>query len=80
MNAQLIPMAELNRKAFEILARELGVADAVRLFGQIGAGTGNYTEARRELFADLTLEEIDEGIRILHAAMPDESTSERIVS
>ena len=75
MSVQLTPMPELNRKAFEILTRELGVADTVRIFGQLGAGIGNYTEARRELFANLTLEDIEEGIRKLHSAPTDESSN-----
>ncbi len=32
-------------------------SDTGRFFGQLGLGTGNYTEERRSLFADLTLED-----------------------
>jgi hypothetical protein len=47
----------LNRKAFDILSGELGVLKTLRFFGQLGYGAGNYTEERRQLFADLTLDE-----------------------
>jgi hypothetical protein len=49
-------LRELNRQAYENLRRELGVLETVRFFGQLGLGTGNYTEERKHLFADLTLE------------------------
>jgi hypothetical protein len=50
-------MPELNRKAFDILQRELGLPDTLRFFSQLGLGAGNYTEERRALFAGLTLDE-----------------------
>jgi hypothetical protein len=57
MTVKLDSLAQLNRRAYAILKRVLGVVDALRFFGQIGLGTGNYTEERRELFADLTMDE-----------------------
>ncbi len=57
MSVQLTSMPDLNRKAFDLLAKELGLADTVRFFGQLGFGTGDYVEERRALFAGLTLEE-----------------------
>ncbi len=57
MSVRLTPLPELNRKAFDILERELGLPDTLRFFSQLGIGTGNYTEERRALFAGLTLEE-----------------------
>jgi hypothetical protein len=53
----LTSLPELNRRAFAVLVRELGVPDTLRFFSQLGVGAGNYTEERRELFADLTLDE-----------------------
>jgi hypothetical protein len=67
MSLTLTPLPELNRKAFSILTRELGVPDTLRFFGQLGLGRGNYTEERRTLFADLTLEEFESGIAALRA-------------
>lgn len=65
MTAKLTSLPELNRRAFAILSRELGVPDTLRFFGQLGLGTGNYTEERRALFADLTLEEYRQGVEQL---------------
>jgi hypothetical protein len=62
MTVKLTTLPELNRKAFAILSRELGVPDTLRFFGQLGLGTGNYTEERRELFEGLTLEDYRKGI------------------
>ncbi len=57
MNIELKPLPEINRRAFEILSREIGVVDTVRFFSQIWPGAGDYTKERRELFKDLTIEE-----------------------
>jgi hypothetical protein len=57
VSVTLTSLPELNRRAFGVLARELGVPDTLRFFSQLGVGAGNYTEERRQLFADLTLEE-----------------------
>ncbi len=62
MSTKLTTLSELNRRAYAILSRELGVLDTVRFFGQLGLGAGNYTEERRQLFADLTLEEYREAL------------------
>ena len=57
MSVRLTAMPELNRKAFDILQRELGLPDTLRFFSQLGVGAGNYTEERRALFAGLALDE-----------------------
>jgi hypothetical protein len=61
-------MPELNRKAFDILQRELGLPDTLRFVSQLGLGAGNYTEERRAIFAGLTL---DEYRRAVAQARPD---------
>ena len=63
MTVKLMSFPELNRKAFAILSREMGVPDTLRFFGQLGLGTGNYTEERRELFDGLTLEEYRKAVQ-----------------
>ncbi len=70
MTFKLTSMPDLNRKAFAILSRELGVPDTLRFFGQLGFGAGNYTEERRALFADLTLDEYRQAIRRAPDALP----------
>ena len=69
------PLPQLNRRVFEILLRELGEAETMRFLSQMNRGSGNYTEERRELFANLSLDEIREGIRNLHGSGSSESSS-----
>jgi hypothetical protein len=63
MTVKRTSLPELNRRAFAILSRELGVPETLRFFGQLGVGAGNYTEERRQLFADLTLEEYRQAVQ-----------------
>jgi len=70
MSVKLTSFPELNRRAYAILSRELGVLETVRFFGQLGLGAGNYTEERRHLFADLTLEEYRAGIEKMKSESP----------
>ena len=58
MNVQIKSLVEINQKAIRLLYQELGVVDAVRFLQQFGAGYGDYTEERRHIFADATLEVI----------------------
>jgi hypothetical protein len=52
-------MDELNLKAFKVLCKELGLARALRVFQQMGVGSGNYTEERLELFKTMTNDEFE---------------------
>ena len=52
------PLAEITQEAIRILFREIGVVNTVRFLNQYTTGYGNYTEERRELFADQTLDEL----------------------
>lgn len=58
MIAESQPLAEVTAQAIRVLCNEIGVVNTVRFIGQFTAGYGNYTEERRQLFADLTLEDI----------------------
>ena len=58
MTVQTKPLAEVTRRAIEVLARELGAADTLRFVNQFTTGFGNYTEEREKLFADDTLDQI----------------------
>ena len=72
MSVKVTSLPELNRRVYAILSRELGVLDTVRFFGQLGLGAGNYTEERRQLFAELTLDEYRAGVeKIKHASKTD---------
>jgi hypothetical protein len=58
MIAEVRPLAEITQEAIRILFREIGVVDTVRFINQYTTGYGNYTEERRELFADQTLDDL----------------------
>ena len=68
MSQTLIPLPELNRRAFAILSRELGVPDTLRVFDQLGLGHGDYTKERQSLFENLTIEEVRRGVAELRGA------------
>ena len=46
---------ELRREGWKALTERLGVAGAIRFLMQYDPGHGDYTEERRQLFGDLTL-------------------------
>ena len=81
MTAPVRPLAEVTHAAIRLLARELGVVDTARFWSQVGAGRGDYTEERRELFEGITLEEWVEAARHVDAerergeTLPDRPTS-----
>ena len=63
MAVELKPLRTVTQEAIEVLSRELGVADTIRFLNQFTVGHGNYTEERRELFAEMSLDEIVKAIR-----------------
>jgi hypothetical protein len=58
MTIQTQPLAEVTRRAIEILSRELGTADTLRFMNQFSTGAGDYTAERDALFENATLEQI----------------------
>jgi len=58
MMIQTKPLAEVTQQAIHVLCREIGLADTLRFVGQFTAGYGDYTEERRQLFADLALDDV----------------------
>ena len=51
-------LAELNKEAWQILVKELGVVKAMRFWRQLELGSGNYATDRDEWQKDLTIEDI----------------------
>lgn len=49
---------EINKEAYEILFKELGVSKAIRFLNQFSAGKGNYTEMKDEIFKGMTVSDI----------------------
>lgn len=56
MTVELKPLSEVTDEALRLLSRELGVADTLRFLGQFTTGHGNYTEERRQIFGDPSLD------------------------
>jgi hypothetical protein len=52
------PLAEVTRRAIEVLSRELGAADTLRFINQFTTGYGDYTAERDALFEQDTLDQI----------------------
>jgi hypothetical protein len=48
---------EIRLEGWKALTERLGISGAIRFLTQYVPGFGDYTEERRELFADLTLDE-----------------------
>ena len=64
-NARQLSNYEIRREGWKALTEVLGVAGAMRFMMQYDPGYGDYTQERRELLADLTL---DEAIRRMRDA------------
>ena len=58
MIAEVRPLVEVNQYAIRLLYQELGVVDAVRFLKQFTPGLGNYTQERKVLFGNKTLDDI----------------------
>ena len=48
---------EIRLEGWKVLTERLGISGAIRFLTQYVPGSGDYTQERRELFADLTMEE-----------------------
>ena len=61
-----LALAEVKKKGWEILIKEMGYADATKFILLYEPGKGDYTKERKELFKNLTIDkifkEIKEGI------------------
>ncbi len=58
MKMDLKPLTEITQDAIRILCKEIGAANTIRFINQFTTGYGNYTEERRQLFADMSLDDI----------------------
>lgn len=50
------PLTEITQEALRLLYRELGLVNTIRFLNQFTIGFGNYTEERRALIENETLE------------------------
>jgi hypothetical protein len=74
MTVQARPLADVTRRAIEILTCELGAADTLRFVNQFTTGLGNYTAEREHLFGEQTLEQILGAIEAKAAGRSGEPT------
>jgi hypothetical protein len=58
MTTNIQPLDKLNDQALHVLSNELGVANTARFIQQFTTGKGNYTEERRELLKDWTIDDV----------------------
>jgi hypothetical protein len=58
MSVLLKPLVEINQEAIRVLTREIGVANTLRFINQFNAGTGNYTEERREMYSGMEIDDL----------------------
>lgn len=54
--------AELNRRGFQVLTKELGLAAAIRYVQQFDHGSGDYTAERQQWADSVSLEEIEKAV------------------
>lgn len=58
MIANTLPLAEITKEALQVLYKEIGVVNTIRFVNQFTTGYGDYTEERKILFADMTLDDL----------------------
>jgi hypothetical protein len=58
MIVDTLPLAEITKEALQVLYKEIGVANTIRFVNQFTTGYGDYTEERKLLFADMTLDDL----------------------
>ena len=58
MTVEVKPLAEITHEAITVLCKHIGVANTMRFINQFTIGYGNYTEERKDIFADMSLEDI----------------------
>ena len=63
MIAETRPLAEITQEALRLLYRDLGIVNTVRFLNQFTTGFGDYTEERRELIENQTLDEVLADVR-----------------
>ena len=58
MITETLPLAEVTKEALRVLYREIGVVNTIRFVNQFTTGYGDYTQERKVLFKDLTLDDL----------------------
>jgi hypothetical protein len=63
MSTEIRTLSEINQQATSILAREMGIADALRFLNQFSNGSGDYAAERENWLGNLSLEQITSAIK-----------------
>ena len=63
MSVAIRPLSEINQQATAILAREMGIVDALRFLNQFSSGSGDYTSERVQRLGNLSLDQITSEIK-----------------
>ncbi len=63
MVIEVKPLSYVTQEAIRILVKKMGSVNTIRFLNQFSTGYGDYTQERRELFSDLSLEEICASIK-----------------
>jgi hypothetical protein len=62
MAVEMRPLRAVTQEAMAVLSRELGLADTIRFLNQFTLGYGNYTEERKALFENMSVDQIVKAI------------------
>jgi hypothetical protein len=57
------PLTEITTKAIHILTKEMGLANTIRFINQFTLGYGDYSEERKKLFSETSIDEITSEIK-----------------
>ncbi|MEW6713455.1 MAG: hypothetical protein AB1403_26785 [Candidatus Riflebacteria bacterium] len=58
MITDTLPLAQITKEALQVLYKEIGVVNTIRFVNQFTTGYGDYTQERKILFANMTLEDL----------------------
>lgn len=78
MTVETKPLAEITRRAIEVLTRELGSADTLRFINQFTTGYGDYTAERDAIFGEDTLDQMISDITATASREGDSSKTDDV--
>jgi len=58
MKVAIKPLSEITQEATQVLCEKIGAVNTIRFINQFSPGFGNYTEERKQLFQDISLDDI----------------------
>jgi hypothetical protein len=63
MSTALLPPAELNHTAIQMLVQSIGIVNTIRFINQFSNGYGNYTIERDEVLSSWTVDDVVKAIQ-----------------